>query len=70
MATESAAEKKAREKRELEQKAREDEERAIYEEYGLDYDDEDTRQAVAVRRLARRLDQKKEEPPKKKGLFA
>lgn len=71
MAAETAAEKKAREQKEKEREEREEHDRALYEEYGLDYDNEDHRQAVAVRRLARRLDEKEEPAPKKrsKGLF-
>jgi hypothetical protein len=69
---ETPAEQKAREQREAEAAEREELERETYSEYGLDYDDEDTRRAVAVRRLARRLDNEETErkkPPKKESLF-
>jgi hypothetical protein len=58
---ESAAEKRARED---EAKRREEEDRALYEEFGLDYDNEDHRTSVAVRRLARKIDEREAERSK------
>jgi hypothetical protein len=81
--TETAAEKRIRLQKEAEDKAareeREAEERAVFDEHGLDYDDEDTRAAVAVRRVARKLDAleqakqnggSKEKNKRKGGLFS
>jgi len=69
MPSETAAQKKEREQREEEAKQKEQETRDLYSEYGLDYDNEEHRTSVAVRRLARRLEleeeRKKEKPPSK-----
>jgi len=71
MPAETAAEKKAREQREAAAEQEELELRSLYEEYGLDYDDESHRNSVNARRLARRLEERdaerKEKPPKGGG---
>ena len=78
MATETSAERKARLQKEADDKAAKEEreaaEREVYEQHGLDYDDEETRRAVQVRRASRALDKAEEERektknPKKRSLL-